>query len=273
MRGGILLFAGALTLGFPGLLLPVMAAEEAAQLPTSLAEPQDTHAVAEFMDLSWPHEGIFGTFDRAALQRGFQVYKEVCAACHGAKYLAFRNLTDLGYDEEEIKAIAAGYTMTDGPNDEGEMFERPAIPSDRFPSPFPNEQAAAAANGGKAPPDLSLIVKARVDGEDYLYSLLNGYEPPPPGVEVPEGGHYNKYFPGHVIAMPPPLTADAVTYGDGTSATVQQMAADVTQFLTWAAEPKLEERKRTGIKAMLFLIVLTGLLYAWKRKIWADVAH
>lgn len=220
---------------------------------------------------SWPHQGIFGTYDRAALQRGFQVYKEVCSACHGTKYLAFRNLQALGYTEDEVKAIAAEYTVMDGPNDQGEMFERPARPSDRKPSPYPNEQAARAANNGAYPPDLSLIVKARAGGENYIYSLLIGYEQPPAGVTVPDGMYYNKYFPGHFIAMPPILQPDGVTYVDGSEATVAQMARDVTQFLAWLAEPKLEERKQTGIKVMLFLIVLTGLLYAYKRRIWADV--
>jgi len=220
---------------------------------------------------SWPHHGIFGTYDRRALQRGFQVYKEVCSACHGTKYLAFRNLRALGYTEEEVKAIAAEYTVVDGPNDQGEMFERPARPSDRMPSPYPNEQAARAANNGAYPPDLSLIVKARAGGENYLYSLLVGYEEPPAGVTVPDGMYYNKYFPGHFIAMPPILQPDGVTYADGTRATVGQQARDVTQFLAWLAEPKLEERKATGIKVMLFLIVLTGLLYAYNRRIWADV--
>ncbi|MCX8102077.1 MAG: cytochrome c1 [Geminicoccaceae bacterium] len=220
---------------------------------------------------SWPHQGVFGTFDRRALQRGFQVYKEVCSACHGTKYLAFRNLTALGFSEEEVKAIAAQYTVIDGPNDQGEMFERPARPSDRKPSPYPNEQAARAANNGAYPPDLSLIVKARAGGENYIYSFLVGYEEPPAGVTVPDGMYYNKYFPGHMVAMPPILQPDGVTYADGTKATVSQMARDVTQFLAWLAEPKMEERKSTGIKVMIFLVVLTALLYAYKRRIWADV--
>lgn len=249
-----LLAAAALTLATAA-SVPAMAAEEA-------PHPVDKH---------WPHEGFFGTYDRAALQRGFQVYKEVCRACHGAKYLAFRNLADLGFGEAEIKAIAAEYTVTDGPNDTGEMFERPARPSDRMPSPYPNDQAARAANGGALPPDLALIVKARHGGEDYLFSLLTGYAEPPPGVQVPEGMYYNVYFPGHFIAMPPPLNPDQVTYGDNTPATVAQMASDVTQFLAWLAEPKLEERKQTGLKATLFLIAFTGLMYAYKRKVWADV--
>jgi ubiquinol-cytochrome c reductase cytochrome c1 subunit len=220
---------------------------------------------------SWSFDGLFGTFDRAAVQRGFQVYQGVCAGCHGAKYLAFRNLQDIGLDEDTVRAIAAGYTVTDGPNDAGEMFERPGQPSDRLPSPFPNEQAARAANNGAYPPDLSLIAKARANGPNYLHALLTGYHEPPADATVPEGMYYNAYFPGHMIAMPPPLSADAVEYGDGTSATVEQMASDVTQFLMWIAEPKLEERKATGVKVVLFLIVLSGLLYAYKRRIWADV--
>jgi ubiquinol-cytochrome c reductase cytochrome c1 subunit len=216
---------------------------------------------------------MFGSFDRAATQRGLQVYREVCAACHGLEYVAFRNLASLGYSEDDIKAIAAEYTVTDGPNDEGEMFERPGLPFDHVPGPYPNEAAAAAANGGKAPPDLSLIAKAREGGQDYVYSLLTGYEEPPADVEVPDGGHFNAFFPGHIIAMPPPLSDDQVTYADGTGATVSQMSRDVTQFLMWAAEPKLEERKGTGIKVILFLVVVTGLTFALKRRIWADVPH
>lgn len=223
------------------------------------------------LERSWPHEGMFGSYDRAALQRGLQVYQNVCQACHSLQYVAFRNLEALGYSEDEVKAIAAQYTVTDGPDDQGDMFERPGRPSDHPPAPFPNAEAAAAANGGKAPPDLSLITKARADGANYLYSLLNGYEEAPADVEVPDGGYYNAYFPGHVIAMPPPLADEMVTYEDGTPATVEQMAADVTEFLAWAAEPKLEERKRAGLRVFLFLIVAAGLLYAYKRKIWADV--
>jgi ubiquinol-cytochrome c reductase cytochrome c1 subunit len=226
----------------------------------------------ELKHREWPTAGIFGSFDRASAQRGLQVYREVCAACHGLKYVAFRTLDTLGYSEEDIKAIAAEYTITDGPDDQGEMFERPGQPFDRFPDPYPNTAAAAAANGGKAPPDLSLMAKARLGGQDYLYSLLTGYEEAPADFEVPDGGYYNAYFPGHVIAMPAPLS-DQVTYADGTSATVSQMSQDLAQFLMWAAEPKLEERKGTGLKVMLFLIVLTGLTFALKRKIWADVPH
>jgi ubiquinol-cytochrome c reductase cytochrome c1 subunit len=252
-------FAGALLVGGLGLLTasgPAAAAEEA-------ATP---------IQRGWSFEGFFGTYDRSAAQRGFQVYREVCSGCHGLQYLAFRNLEALGFTEEEVQAVAAEYQVTDGPNDEGEMFERPAVPSDRFPPPYPNDAMARFVNGGALPPDLSLITKARADGANYLYSLLQGYEEPPPGVEGLEGLYYNAYFPNHWIAMPPPLFDEGVTYADGSSASIEQMAGDVSMFLSWAAEPTLEERKQTGLKVLLFLIVLTGLLYATKRKIWAD-AH
>lgn len=236
-----------------------------------MGNPLAAEAEAELLERHWPSNGVFGTFERDALQRGFQVYQNVCQACHGMKYLAFRNLDMLGYEEDEIRAVAATYTVTDGPNDEGDMFEREGIPSDRFPPPYPNDKAAAAANGGKAPPDLSLIVKARTDGQNYVYSLLQGYTEPPEGVEVPDGSYYNAYYPGHIIAMPSVLSEGIVEYADGTPATIEQMAADVTQFLTFAAEPKLEERKQTGVMAFLFLIAFTGIFFAYKRRIWSDV--
>ena len=220
---------------------------------------------------NWSFSGIFGTFDRAARQRGFQVFKELCAACHSVGLLSYRNLSALGFSAAEVKAIAAEYELTDGPNDDGEMFQRPARPSDKFVPPFANEKAARAANNGAYPPDLSLITKARPRGVDYLYALLTGYAEAPEGVELPEGMYYNLYFPRHQIAMPPPLTDDAVTFADGTPATVPQMAGDVTTFLAWVAEPEMEERKRLGIKVILFLLVLTGLFYALKRKVWSDV--
>lgn len=224
----------------------------------------------------WPHGGVnsfsFKTFDRAALQRGFQVYKQVCSACHAMHLLSYRNLEALGYSEEEIKAIAAEYEVTDGPNDQGEMFTRPALPSDRFRSPFPNAKAAAAANNGKAPPDLSLIVKAREHHEDYVFHMLTGFVDPPEGVTVPDGAHYNQYYPGHLIAMPPMLFDDGVTYDDGTPATAVQQARDVTQFLAWAAEPHMEARRSMGVKVILFLMVFAGLLYMTKRRIW-ETAH
>lgn len=222
---------------------------------------------------SWSFQGFFGKFDRPQIKRGFQVYKEVCAACHSMRYLSYRNLTALGFSEDEVKAIAATVEVTDKePNDEGEMFKRPGRPSDRFASPFANEQAARAANGGAYPPDLSLIIKAREGGADYLHALIAaGYQTPPAGVTVPEGKQYNIYFPGNMIAMAPPLAEDAVTFADGTKASVHQMAEDVATFLAWAAEPEMEERKRTGIKVVLFLIVLSGLLYAVKRKVWKGI--
>ncbi len=219
----------------------------------------------------WSHDGFFGTFDRAALQRGFQVYKEVCAACHSMKQMRFRNLEGIGLNEAQIKSIAAEYETTDGPNDDGEMFQRPSRPSDRFRSPFANENAARAANGGALPPDLSLIAKNRKGGENYVYALLTGYEDAPAGTTVPEGMHYNKVFPGHMIAMNQPVQPDAVTYADGTKATVEQMAKDVSTFLAFTASPHLEARNSLGVKVMLFLFVLAGLLYATKRKVWKNL--
>ncbi len=222
----------------------------------------------------WSFNGPFGTFDRAELQRGYQVYKEVCAACHAMKYVAFRNLADPGgpgFTAAEVKALAATFEVTDGPNDAGDMFKRAALPSDKFPSPFANEKAARASNGGAYPLDLSLIAKARVNGPDYLKALLTGYTAAPAGFALGEGLHYNAYFPGNQIAMPQPLNADQVTYADGTKATVEQMAHDVSAFLMWTAEPKLEERKRMGFKVMIFLVVLTGLFFMAKKRIWAKL--
>ncbi|MCH8001940.1 MAG: cytochrome c1 [Proteobacteria bacterium] len=225
----------------------------------------------ELPERDWSFSGIFGQFDRSAMRRGLQVYREVCSGCHGLRFIAFRNLEALGYGEDEIKAIAADYSIVDGPNEEGEMFERPGRPSDRFPSPFPNDKAAAANNNGAVPPDLSLIVKARTGGADYVHGLLTGYAEPPEDLEILEGQNYNLYFPGNVTAMAPPLFEDAVEYGDGTPATVERMATDVATFLAWTAEPKMEERKSMGIGVMLFLLVFTGVLYAVKRKVWADL--
>lgn len=219
----------------------------------------------------WSFYGIFGTYDRAAAQRGYQVYKEVCAACHAMHLVSFRNLQDLGFSEDEVKAIAASYKVTDGPNDAGEMFERAARPSDKFVSPFPNENAARASNNGAYPPDLSLIAKARVGGPDYLYALLTGYEKAPADVQLLDGQHYNKYFAGHKIAMPQPLNDGQVTFADGTQASISNMAHDVAVFLNWTAEPELERRHRLGVQVILFLIVATGFFYAAKRRVWADL--
>jgi ubiquinol-cytochrome c reductase cytochrome c1 subunit len=219
----------------------------------------------------WSFDGVFGTYDRASAQRGFQVYKEVCSVCHPVKHLHIRDLADIGYNEDEVKAIAAGYQVTDGPNDEGQMYQRPGRPSDPIPEPFPNDQAARAANNGALPPDQSLIVKARAGGPDYVYGILTGYKEPPAGFKMLEGMNYNEFFAGHQIAMPPPLSDNAVTFADGTPATVPQMAHDVVTFLTWAAEPNLDDRHRTGLKVTLFLVVAAGVFYAAKRKIWAPI--
>ncbi len=217
--------------------------------------------------------GVFGTFDRAQLQRGFQVYKEVCSACHGLERIAFRNLADLGFSEPEIKAIAKQYEVPSIDEKTGEPSTRKAVPSDRIPGPYPNEVAARAANNNALPPDLSLITKAREGHRNYLYSLLTGYQNPPAGYEVPQGLHFNPYFANLNIAMPAPLTSTGqVTYADGQpQPTVDQMAKDVSAFLEWAAEPKLESRRRTGVAVMAFLFILTALSYLAYRRVWADV--
>lgn len=222
-------------------------------------------------ELQWSFDGIFGTFDRAQLQRGFQVYKEVCATCHSLRFVAFRNLADLGYNEEQIKAFAAEFQVTDGPDETGEMYQRPGEPSDYFPPAFPNEEAARYANGGAYPPNLSLMPEARADGVDYIHALLTGYTEAPSDFELLPGQYYNEYFPGHAILMAPPLSDGQVSYADGTEATVDQMAKDVAAFLRWTSEPQLEERKTMGVKVILFLLVFTGLLYAVKRKVWAEL--
>ena len=227
----------------------------------------------EIPDRKFSFDGVFGTYDRASAQRGFQVYKEVCAACHSLRLLSYRNLRELGLTEAQVAAIAAQVEIKDGPNDEGQMFERPGRPADRFRSPFANDAAARSANNGALPPDLSVMAKARAGGADYLFALLTGYVDPPAGVTLMDGMHYNQYFPGHQIAMGAPLNPDQVDYADGTKATVEQMAHDVSTFLQWAAEPELEQRRALGVKIIIFLTILAGLTYAVKRKIWADVEH
>lgn len=219
----------------------------------------------------WPFDGMVGKFDRQAIQRGFKVYKEVCSACHSVHRIAFRNLAEIGFSEAEIKSLAAEYNISDGPNDEGDMFERPGRSSDHIPGPYSNEKAARASNNGAYPPDLSLIIKARVDGPNYVYSLLTGYHTPPAEFIVGENMHYNPYFAagGKQLAMTPPLTADGqVSYSDGTISTVDQMARDVVNFLQWVAEPEMEKRKNLGISVMIFSIIFTVLFYLAKRKIW-----
>ena len=234
--------------------------------------PANAAGGAEYETQSWTFDGIFGRFDRPALRRGHQVYQEVCSGCHGLDLIAYRNLMDIGFSEEAAKEIAAEAVIEDGPDEEGEMYDRPGKLSDRFASPFPNDNAARYANNGSLPPDLSLIVKARKGGADYIYGLLTGYEEEAPeGVEMMEGMSYNRSFPGHQVAMPQPLYEDLVEYEDGTLASVEQMAKDVSTFLAWTAEPELEERKSLGLKVLLFVILLTAMLYAVKRRIWSKL--
>jgi ubiquinol-cytochrome c reductase cytochrome c1 subunit len=255
------------------------------------AEGTPHYPLMQPREVDWSFDGPFGTYNKAQLQRGLKVYKEVCASCHSLDLVAFRTLEDLGYSEAQVRALAAEYEVEDGPDDAGDMFTRPAIPSDYFPSPFANPQQAAASNNGAAPPDLSLMAKARFaergfprfvfdiftqyaqGGPDYIYSLLTGYQEPPPGLELPEGTYYNPYYMyGPSLAMAPPLSDGQVTYDDGAPETVDQYARDVAAFLMWAAEPHLEERKQTGFSVMVFLILFTGLIFLTKRKIWAE-AH
>jgi len=242
-----------------------------AALTAGTARAADEVATPSPPQQSWSFDGVFGTPDLAAAQRGLQVYMEVCSACHGLKQLAYRDLSGLGLSAAEVKAVAASVTVPLGLNDAGEPVEGPGLPASRFRQPWPNEKAARAMYNGAVPPDLSVMVKAREDGSNYIYALLTGYADPPAGMEMGDGMNYNKYFPGHQIAMPPPLTDDRVTYADGTKATVDQMARDVVTFLTWASDPDVVDRKRMGIRVILFLILMTGLTYAVKRKIWSDL--
>ncbi|MDF3047165.1 MAG: cYT1 [Candidatus Midichloriaceae bacterium] len=224
--------------------------------------------------VDWSFDGAFGSVDREAAQRGFKVYKEVCSACHSLKRIAFRNLMELGFSEAEVKSLAASYSIKDGPNSEGEMFERPGRTSDYFVGPYANENAARASNNGALPPDLSLIVKARKGGADYIYSLLTGYENPPEAFQLGENMHYNPYFAGGgaQFAMTPPLTSDGqVEYTDGTNPTVDQMAKDIVNFLQWTAEPEMESRKSLGVKILIFASLFTGIMYFAYKRIWRDV--
>ena len=228
----------------------------------------------EYLKTDWSFKGLFGKFDRGALQRGYQVYTEVCASCHSMKYLSYRNLAEKGgpeFTEQQAKAIAASFDVTDGPNSDGEMFTRPGKLSDKFVMPYENVKAAQAANGGAYPPDMSVLVKARGGGVDYIYSLLQGYEDPPTGITLDEGVHYNKYMYGNKIKMSNPLSDGLVEYSDGTNATVEQMSKDVTTFLMWTAEPHLETRHQMGFKAILYLIILTILVYFSMKRIWSRV--
>ncbi|MCW5725026.1 MAG: cytochrome c1 [Maricaulaceae bacterium] len=264
-------------------MLRIFAAAAAAIAITGTALAADPARKPERHD--WGFSGPFGMFDRAALQRGFQVYQEVCAACHGLRQLSFRHLGDDGgpfhdpaypnpNDNPVVRYIAARYMIEDGPDDVGDMFEREGVPADRFPSPYPNDAAARASNGGALPPDLSVIVSARAGGADYIRSLLLGYDyDPPEGFSVEPPMRYNAYFPGERIMMANPLVEGMVTYADGTEASVEQMANDVTEFLAWASDPKLEQRRRIGGMTLIFLFVFAGLLWFSYKQVWRNVAH
>ena len=227
---------------------------------------------SKFIKNKWSFEGVFGTFDRASLQRGYQVYQEVCSGCHSVQHLSYRNLSENGGPEfslEEAKAIAAQFEITDGPNEDGEMFTRSGRLSDKFVSPFPNVKAAAAANGGAYPPDMSVLAKARKGGAAYIYSLLMGYEEAPAGYELDDGVYYNTYMPGHKIMMAEPISEGVVEYADDTEATKAQIAKDVTTFLVWAADPHLEARHKIGFKVFFYLIILLTMVYLSKQKVWS----
>ena len=239
----------------------------------SFADSQHSHgANTKYLNTDWSFKGIFGTFDRASLQRGYQVYQEVCSGCHSVQHLSYRNLSEKGGPEfsiEEAKAIAAQFEIEDGPNSDGEMFMRAGRLSDKFVKPYPNVQASTAANDGAYPPDMSVLAKARAGGEDYIYSLLLGYEEAPSGFELEDGVYYNKYMPGNKIKMSAPLSDGLVEYSDGTQATTAQMSKDVTTFLVWTAEPHLEDQHRMGFKAIIYLIILLTLVYMSKQKVWS----
>ena len=226
------------------------------------------------LKVNWKFKGITGKFDRASLQRGYQVYKEVCSSCHSMRLLSYRNLGEKGgpeFSADQVKAIAATFEVTDGPDNQGEMFTRPGKPSDKFVSPYPNVQASIAANGGAYPPDMSLLVKARKGGANYIYSVLMGYDEPPQDFKLEEGVYYNKYMDGNKIKMSKPLLDGSVDYADGTNATEDQMAKDVTTFLAWAADPHLEARHKMGLKVLIFLIILTGLVYLSMKRLWSRI--
>jgi len=228
----------------------------------------------KLLKVDWSFKGYFGKFDRGSLQRGYQVYSEVCASCHSMKYLSYRNLAEEGgpeFSKEEAKAIASNFEVTDGPNDDGEMFTRPAKLSDKFVNPYQNDKEATASNGGAYPPDMSVLVKARSGGANYIYSILLGYEDPPSGVTLDDGVYYNKYIYGNNIKMPKPLENGQIEYNDGTESTEEQMVKDLVTFLAWAAEPHLEARHRIGFKAIIYLIILSVLAYFSMKKLWSRI--
>ena len=249
-----------------GLVSAVLCAATPGLTPASAAEGVASQ--------SWSFSGPFGTFDRGQLQRGYQIYKEVCSACHGLRLLSYRNLGEPGgpeFTKAEVEALAADVEVRDGPDREGEMFDRPGKPSDAFVSPFPNKNAARAANNGALPYDLSVMAKARAGGPDYIYALMTGYKDAPEKMKMAEGMTYNTAFPGRQIAMAQPLDDEAVEYSDGTKPTLDNHARDVAAFLMWAAEPKLEERHALGFRFMIYLIILAGLLYLAKRRVWSKL--
>jgi len=260
-----------------GVLLSALLALNGSAMAQAAADARAPKSVA------FSFEGPLGTYDRGALQRGFQIYKEVCSACHSLNRIAFHNLADPGgpsFTDAQVKAIAASYKIPAEPNDKGELYDssgnrltRPGIAADHFPPPFPNEQAARTANGGALPPDLSLIVKARAGGPAYVYSIVTGFhEKPPAWFKVLPNKYYNPYFAGWNISMPPPLTDGSVTFADGAPSKIDQEAHDVVTFLSWTSEPRMEERKRLGLGVMAFLIIFAGLLYLSYRRVWRD-AH
>jgi ubiquinol-cytochrome c reductase cytochrome c1 subunit len=256
MRALRSLLAAALATGLAAATAPSPAQAQDAPVPT----PQH-----------WSFDGLFGTYDMAALQRGFQVYSEVCSNCHSMHLLHYRDLAGIGLDEDQIKAVAAAVTVPLGLNDDGTPKDGPGTPASQFRSPFPNDQAARTANNGGLPPDLSLIVNAREGHADYVYGILTGFADPPAGFQLQQGLYYNKIFPGHQIAMPQPLHDGQVTFADGTPSSIEQEAHDVVTFLAWAANPELVERKQIGVRIILFLLLMTGVTYAVKRKVWSDV--
>ncbi len=242
-----------------------VAPEEGAEVAT------DSHASPKLKKVSWAFDGITGKFDIASVQRGYQVYREVCSTCHSMNRIAFRNLQQIGFSEEQVKQLASESAVTDGPDNEGKMFIRPGLPSDRFQAPFANEKAARAANGGAFPPDLSLMSKARTHGPDYMFSLLTGYKTAPHDVNMNAGKYYNAYFPGNQISMPPPIDDDSVEYADGTPATKEQISKDIVNFLQWSAEPEMEQRKSLGVKVLVYMFILTIMFYFAKKRIWSRI--
>lgn len=271
--------------------IPALAVAAGLLAVVTPASAQD-HNTPEPPALKWSFAGPLGKFDRGQLQRGFKIYREVCGNCHSLSYLSFRNLAEAGGPEFSVaqaQAVAGEYKIKDGPNEQGEMFDRPGRLADNFPAPFANDAAARASNGGALPPDLSVIAKARTyergfprflgdvvtqyqeQGVDYIAALLKGYESKPADMQMAPGMTYNKYFPGHGIAMPAPISAGQVTFDDGSPATVDQYAQDIAAFLAWTAEPHMEARKRIGLQVILILIILGGLLYFTKKRVWHAV--